>query len=57
MVYVSIGVAGLILLAMISVSAICVSLQEAGDPSEARPEDLSEFEKRHVRRTDIPRRA
>lgn len=53
MVYVFIGLAGLILLAGIAGVMVCVSLQEADDPSESRPEDLSEFEKRHVHRTDI----
>lgn len=57
MAYVLIGLAGLMLLAMLSVSALCVSLQEADDPTETRPEDLSEFEKRHVHRTDIFPRA
>lgn len=57
MVYVFIGLAGLILLAGIAGVMVCVSLQEADDPSESRPEDLSEFEKRHVHRTDILPRA
>lgn len=57
MVYMFIGLAGLILLAGIAGVMVCVSLQEADAPSESRPEDLSEFEKRHVHRTDILPRA
>lgn len=30
-----------------------IGLQEAGDPAESRPEDLTEYEKRHVDRPDV----
>jgi len=30
-----------------------IGLQEADDPSETRPEDLTKFEKRHVHRADL----
>lgn len=53
MAYVLVGLAGLMLLAAIAGITVCVSLQEANDPSESSPEDLSEFEKRHVHRSDI----
>ncbi len=30
-----------------------VGLQEAGDPQESDPEELTEFEKRHTHRSDV----
>ena len=30
-----------------------IGLQEAGDPTESRPEDLTEYEKQHVDRADV----
>lgn len=32
---------------------LSVGLQEADDPDESNPEDLTEFEKRHTHRSDI----
>ena len=32
---------------------LSTGLQEADDPSESRPEDLTEFEKRHTHRADV----
>ncbi len=32
---------------------LSVGLQEADDPQESNPEDLTEFEKRHTHRTDV----
>jgi hypothetical protein len=32
---------------------LSVGLQEAGDPDESDPEDLTEFEKRHTDRPDV----
>ncbi|NNE00347.1 MAG: hypothetical protein HKN47_23765 [Pirellulaceae bacterium] len=34
---------------------LSTGLQEADDPSESRPEDLSAFEKRHTHRPDVRR--
>jgi len=34
---------------------VSTGLQEADDPSESGPEDLTEFEKRHTNRSDVPR--
>ena len=33
---------------------VSVGLQEADDPHESDPEDLTEFEKRHTHRSDVP---
>ena len=33
---------------------VSVGLQEANDPHESDPEDLTEFEKRHTHRSDVP---
>lgn len=57
MAYVLITLAVLMLMAVIAGITVCVSLQEANDPSESSPEDLSEFEKRHVHRPDVLPRA
>ena len=32
---------------------LSTGLQEADDPSESRPEDLTNYEKRHTHRSDI----
>lgn len=34
---------------------VSTGLQEADDPSESSPDDLTGFEKRHTHRTDIRR--
>jgi hypothetical protein len=31
-----------------------IGLQEANDPAESRPEDLTDYEKHHVNRPDVP---
>lgn len=31
-----------------------IGMQEANDPSETRPEDLTKYERRHVHRADVP---
>ncbi|WP_164101287.1 hypothetical protein [Candidatus Laterigemmans baculatus] len=56
MVYLLLGFLIVMVAALISFLVISVSLQEANDPVECPPEDLSEFEKRHVHRADILRR-
>lgn len=34
---------------------LSTGLQEADDPTESRPQDLTQYEKRHTHRTDVPR--
>lgn len=57
MIYLLITFLVVMLTAVLAFLIISVSLQEANDPSESRPEDLTEFEKRHVHRTDLFPRA
>ena len=37
----------------LSLALLSVGMQEADDPSETRPEDLTGYEKRHVHRVDM----
>ncbi|MCA9216686.1 MAG: hypothetical protein KDB27_26635 [Planctomycetales bacterium] len=34
---------------------LSTGVQEADDPTESRPEDLTEYEKRHTHRSDVRR--
>lgn len=52
--YLLILLIGLVVLAVLFAAVFWVGLGEAGDPDESHAEDLSEFEKRHVRRHDLP---
>ena len=53
MTYLLLATFGLILFGLLFAGVLLVGLQEAGDPTESRPEDLSSFEKHHVRRSDM----
>jgi len=44
---------GLFVSGITFVAALLVGLQEAGDPAQSQPEDLSKFEKQVVDRPDI----
>ena len=44
---------GLILFGLLFTGILLVGLQEAEDPTESRPEDLSQFERHHVHRSDL----
>jgi hypothetical protein len=44
---------GLFVTAITFVATFLVGIQEAGDPSQSRPEDLTNFEKHMVDRPDI----
>lgn len=43
----------LLVLAVVYWGLLSVGLQEADDPDNTRPEDMTEFEKRHTHRTDV----
>jgi hypothetical protein len=51
---ISIVVAAMIVVfGALSLALLSVGMQEADDPSETRPEDLTGYEKRHVHRADM----
>ena len=44
---------GIVILGAVYMALLQIGLQEADDPEESHPEDLTEYEKRHVHRSDV----
>ena len=45
-------VAAIVVIGSLYLALVHIGLQEANDPTETRPEDMSKYERRHVHRAD-----